>query len=47
MRELDKYNPIKDTFNAISLSCNPTEPINHLGYTLSKSENKANNHDKH
>ena len=41
MRELNKYNPIKENFNAVSLSCNPTAPINDFGYASLKSPNKA------
>ena len=41
MKELDKYDPIKEIFNAISLSCNPTVPINDFGYASPKSPNKA------
>ena len=42
MGELHKYDPIKDIFNAVPLSCNPTVPINHFGYAAPKSPNKAN-----
>ena len=42
MKELDKYDPIKEIFNAISLSCNPNVPINDFEYASPKSPNKAN-----
>ena len=43
MKELDKYDPIIEIFNAISLSCNPNVPINGFGYASPKSSpNKAN-----
>ena len=42
MKELDKYDPIKEIFNALSLSCNPTVPINDFGYASPKSPDKAN-----
>ena len=42
MKQLDKYDPIKEIFNAISLSCNPNLSINDIGYASPKSPNKAN-----
>ena len=42
MKELDKYDPVKEIFNAITLSCKPTVPINDFSYTSLKSPNKAN-----
>ena len=47
MRELDKYDPIKEIFSVISLSRNPTLPINDFGindfgYASTKSPNKTN-----
>ena len=42
MKELDEYDPIKEIFNAISLSCNPNVPINDFGYASPKSPNKTN-----
>ena len=43
MKELDIYDPIKEIFNAVSLPCNPTVPINGFGYASPKSKsNKAN-----
>ena len=42
MKELDKYYPIKEFFNAISLSCYPNVPINDFGYVSLKSPNKPN-----
>ena len=42
MKELDKYDSIKDIFNAVSLSHKPTVPINAFGYASLKSLNKAN-----
>ena len=41
MKELDKYDPIKELFNVVSLSCNPTVPINDFSYASPKSPNKA------
>ena len=31
MKELNKYDPTKDFFNAVSLTWNPTVPINDFG----------------
>ena len=43
MKELDIYDSIKEIFNAVSLPCNPTVPINGCGYASPKSKsNKAN-----
>ena len=42
MKELDKYDPVKEIFNAITLSCKQTVPINDFGYTSLKSPNIAN-----
>ena len=42
MKKLDKYDPFKEIFNAVSLSCSPTVPINDFGYTSTKSLKKAN-----
>ena len=36
MKELDKYDPIKEIFSAVSLSCNPTATSNYFGYAVSK-----------
>ena len=36
MKELDKYDPIKEIFNAVSLPCNPTATSSHFGYAVSK-----------
>ena len=32
MRELDKYDPMKEIFNVVSLSYHPTLHINSFGY---------------
>ena len=40
MRELDKYDLIKDIFNAV-LSCNPTVHINDFSDTSPKFPNKS------
>ena len=42
MKELDKYDSIKDIFNAVSLSHKATVPINAFSYASLKSLNKAN-----
>ena len=42
MKELDKYDQIKEIFSVISLSCNPTVSINDFGYASPKSSNKDN-----
>ena len=46
MKELDKYDPIKENFNAVSLSYNPTVPINGFSYAPPKSPNKAKKYGK-
>ena len=40
--ELDKNNPIKEIFNAVSLSHDPLVPKNKFGYAAPKSSVKAN-----
>ena len=42
MKELGKYDPIKEIFNAVSLSCNQPVPINDFGYVSPKSPKKVN-----
>ena len=42
LEELDKYNPIKEIYNAISLSDDPLVPKNKFGYASPKPSAKAN-----
>ena len=46
MKELDKYDPIKELFNVVSLSCNPTVPINDFSHALPKSPIKPTKYGK-
>ena len=41
MRDLDKYFPVKELVNAVSLLCNATVPINDFGYASPKPESKG------